>query len=273
MFHHFISPIQHTYTLIIVVNFIYTKKNHLKCNKIDNSESEYFSETLAAESLPHYQPASPEKDLSPTLQQPQHQHQKSSPTSSPYSSVDATNNYMNNNGQQYSTQSTMPNMPMQQNNMNGNKYQQQPLPVSYNTNGNLAPRTNNHVVQNASISSAGGGLSSSQQMQQQIQQKYYDQYENFTRNGNQNGMSQSSYNSPQKTAAYPSQQQQPAQMSNSYNQQMNYNNLYNHHGGQNGGGVGKISDYDPITDGPRNLPQTARPNQTLIYSSDRAASK
>lgn len=36
-----------------------------------------------------------------------------------------------------------------------------------------------------------------------------------------------------------------------------------------GGGIGKISDYDPITDGPRNIPNTTRPSSTLIYSSDR----
>ena len=54
-------------------------------------------------------------------------------------------------------------------------------------------------------------------------------------------------------------------------QQMAYNNHYNQ---QNGGGsVGKIADYDPVTDGPRNVPQTVRQNQTLIYSSDRATSK
>lgn len=35
------------------------------------------------------------------------------------------------------------------------------------------------------------------------------------------------------------------------------------------GGIGKISDYDPITDGPRNIPNTTRPSSTLIYSSDR----
>lgn len=218
--------------------------------------------------MPHYQsvPAvSTEKAQPPPTQQlPQ---QKSSPKTSPYSSVDATNNYMNNNGQhQYQAPSPMQ---QQSNLMNNNASKYQQPPTTYNSNGNVAPR-NNPVVQNASIPS--GGLSSSQQMQQAIQQKYYDQYENFTRNGN--GMSQSSYSSPQKTPAYaqqpPAPQQQP-QMTTSYNQQMNYNNLYNQ---QHQNGVGKISDYDPITDGPRNVPATGRQNQTLIYnSSDRAASK
>lgn len=122
-----------------------------------------------------------------------------------------------------------------------------------------------------------GGVSASSQMQQQLQQKYYDQYENYAKpmpsaanngnavngNGNhhQNGMSQSAYNGTKAYAGH------PQQMTTSYNQQMAYNNQYN----QNS--VGKIADYDPLTDGPRNVPQTARTNQTLIYSSDRAPSE
>lgn len=233
----------------------------------DNNESEYFSETLAAESLPHYQ-ATP----SPV---------KESPTTSPYSSVDATN-HVNNNGQHYQQHS--PAIPAaQQNTMtnNNHKYHQAPAYNNNNThtNGNGQPQlVRNNVVMSASIPS--GGISASSQMQQQLQQKYYDQYENYARpapsangngvNGNginnnhhQNGMSQSVYNGSKAYAGHPQQQ-----MTASYNQQMAYNNHYNNH--QNGSGVGKIADYDPMTDGPRNIPQTARPNQTLIYSSDRA---
>lgn len=173
----------------------------------------------------------------------------------------------------------------QQNNMinNNPKYHQ---PPSYNnnnhthTNGNGPPQmARNNVVHGASI--PAGGVSASSQIQQQLQQKYYDQYENYARpspgangngvNGNgtnnnhpQNGMSQSAYNGTKAYASHPQQQ-----MTTSYNQQMSYNNHYNNH--QNGSNVGKIADYDPLTDGPRNAPQTARPNQTLIYSSDRAA--
>jgi LIM and SH3 domain protein 1 len=232
--------------------------------------------------LPHYQPQPPvfsEKET-PSPQK-----------TSPGTSFDASNNYENNNGQQYPAS-----IPA------NNKYQQQPpppAPNSYNTNGNGPIIRTSNIVHGASM--PAGGISSNQQMQQQLQQKYYDQYESFGRangnsaiisggggninnnatnnninninnnNNNNNGninsqMSQSSYSNP-KAYGHP-------QMTSSYNQQqmqMNLHNMYNHH--QNGTGVGKISDYDPLTDGPRNVPQTGRPNQTLIYSSDRAASK
>jgi hypothetical protein len=237
----------------------------------DNNESEYFSETLAAESLPHYQPAPAQVKESP------------SPTTSPYSSVDATNHVNNNNnGQNY--HQTVPAPASHSNLVNNNpKYHQQ---TNYSgeglqSNGNSQPLMRNNVVMSASIPS--GGVSASSQIQQQLQQKYYDQYENYAKpnqsltnsagaNGNavnnntlhQNGMSQTAYNGAKAYGAH------PQQMTSSYNQQMAYNNHYNSH--QNGSSVGKIADYDPLTDGPRrNIPQTTRPNPTLIYSSDRPA--
>jgi hypothetical protein len=180
--------------------------------------------------------------------------------------------------QQHQQQQTI-----QQQSINNNpKYHQPPTYNNGNshTNGNgvaAAPPpqlVRNNVVMNASI--PAGGVSASSQIQQQLQQKYYDQYENYARpangnaNGNgvnnnhQNGMSQSAYNGTKAYAAHP-------QMTASYNQQqMSYPQHYNSHP-QNGANVGKIADYDPLTDGPRNAPQTARTNQTLIYSSDRAA--
>ncbi|CRK92875.1 CLUMA_CG006327, isoform A [Clunio marinus] len=238
----------------------------------DNNESEYFSETLAAESLPHYQPVP-----SPLKESP-------SPTAtSPYLSFDATN-HANNDGQQqqpHHQQMTSSSVQQHHSNMinNNPKYHQ---PPNYNngnmiTNGNVPVR--NNVVMSASIPS--GGVSASSQMQQQLQQKYYDQYENYSRpspssngnnggvNGNsihQNGMNHNtSYNGTKGYSGH------PQQLTSSYSQQqMAYNNHFSNH--QNGGsGVGKIADYDPLTDGPRNIPQAARPNQTLIYSSDRAA--
>lgn len=37
--------------------------------------------------------------------------------------------------------------------------------------------------------------------------------------------------------------------------------------------IGKIADYNPLTDGPRNMPDPMRSSQTLIFSSDRGMSK
>lgn len=267
-FHHFIFyALQLLFIIYLLYVFILPSRSHHHQIFItitsDNNESEYFSETLAAEQLPHYQAApSPVKE---------------SPTTSPYSSVDATN-HVNNNGQLYQQHTPAP--PAQQSNLinNNPKYHQ---PPTYNnnthTNGNGPPQlVRNNVVMSASI--PAGGVSASSQMQQQLQQKYYDQYENYARpnpssngngvNGNginnqQNGMTQSAYNGNKAYTGH------PQQMTASYNQQMAYNNQYNNY--QNGSAVGKIADYDPLTDGPRNVPQTARPNQTLIYSSDRAA--
>lgn len=258
---------------VVCAHFTITITLTISSLRSDNNESEYFSEQLAAESLPHYQPVAVPL---PTKKTP-------SPTTSPYSSVDATN-HVNNNGQQYQHAVPAPAPVPQSNLVNNNpKYHQ---PPTYNnsathTNGNGPPQmVRNNVVLSASI--PAGGVSASAAMQQQLQQKYYDQYENYARpnqstvgngvNGNsmnnnhqQNGMSQSAYNGTKAYAAH------PQQMTASYNQQMAYNNHYNGH--QNGSGVGKIADYDPLTDGPRNVPQTARTNQTLIYSSDRAARK
>ncbi|XP_044737852.1 LIM and SH3 domain protein Lasp [Chrysoperla carnea] len=42
-----------------------------------------------------------------------------------------------------------------------------------------------------------------------------------------------------------------------------------HHAGH--GGIGKISDYDPLTDQPRNSPYSARQSSTVIYTSNQGA--
>ncbi|KAL1402432.1 hypothetical protein pipiens_001854 [Culex pipiens pipiens] len=71
-------------------------------------------------------------------------------------------------------------------------------------------------------------------------------------------------------------QQQQQQQQQRYNgqqqyaqqqQQYQYNNGNVSNGGGGAGGIGKIADYDPLTDGPRNIPQPNRQSQTLIFSS------
>ncbi|XP_073841289.1 LIM and SH3 domain protein Lasp isoform X6 [Musca autumnalis] len=60
-------------------------------------------------------------------------------------------------------------------------------------------------------------------------------------------------------------------------QQANHHqHLHHHHNSTNGGAtingsIGKIADYDPLSDGPRPLPNPARSSTTLIYSSDNRA--
>ena len=176
---HRCCAVHHIYLLFHAISFTINSLMTHSIHSPDNNESEYFSETLAAESLPHYQPV-PQKETP-------------SPTNSPYSSVDATNQ-ANNNGQQSNLIASNP------------KYHQPPI-YNGNTqiNGNGTGVVRNNVVMSASIPS--GGVSASSAMQQQLQQKYYDQYENFRAAGNgnvangngngnvqQNGMTQSAYN-------------------------------------------------------------------------------
>ena len=182
--------------------------------------------------------------------------------------------------------------PLQYSNNNHMQPPQQP------TNGAQSAQNGQitHLIRNSASNPSGGGLTQ-QQIQQQIQQKYYDQYENYARpnpggpgappsqpqnghnnnhmsaaqqlNGgqsNQNGYAKQYATGPQQQHAGPGYQQQ----------QLAYNNHYNQQNGAkvappNGNGsVGKIADYDPLTDGPRNAPYNARQSSTLIYSSDRA---
>lgn len=143
-----------------------------------------------------------------------------------------------------------------------------------------------------------------QQQQQQLQQKYYDQYENYARptaqppqnynnnsinnvvNNNNHANVPLAYNNA--AAHHAGQGYSSNSMAGHVGNAVQYNTAINNHvysGGdysaqlnlnaasQIGAGIGKISDYDPITDGPRNIPNTTRPSSTLIYSSDRGMSK
>lgn len=247
----------------------------------DNNESEYFSEALAAESS--------------------YQQQQSSPTSSPYNSMDS------NHANQYPSQNQINNGVTNNNNGMANypvavqqppspqkqqPIQQQPIMKNgshqvHQQNGAVPQNNRNNIVHSAAHPS--GGLTTSQQIQQQLQQKYYDQYENYARpnpnahinntnhsnniNNNQiyNGSNNKAYAHPQQPNAGYNVTQSPSHAV--HMQQQMANNYYNNHQ-QNGGGgnPGKIADYDPVSDGPRNVAyQPQRQTSTLVYSSDRAA--
>lgn len=314
---------------------------------LDN-ESEYFSETLAAESLSQYQgTSSPSLSVSPVPAAPLSINTTTSSAGNAsaqqvYSSSAAQPAYTSQISPQHSKATPMYNA--------APKYsappqvqQQQPPPQQSKQQHYHHPATNDHVQTNSSgyhTQSYGGPAQQLQpqtlqpsqqhqnynhirhsvlqssvnpsgavgQQQQQQQQKYYDQYDNYARpiaqnvpayNNNYqqhatapNNNVASGYNShPQ--SGY---QQQPTTPYNSGYTTNHYNSAnggsghsvhYGNGGGGGGGnvtqqptssggsGIGKISDYDPLSDGPRNVvPASNRNSATLIYnSSDRGVGK
>uniref|UniRef100_A0A1L8E5E2 Putative nebulin repeat protein n=1 Tax=Nyssomyia neivai TaxID=330878 RepID=A0A1L8E5E2_9DIPT len=228
----------------------------------DNNDSEYFSEQLAAESLSQYQAPVKQQPPQQVHHQANHHHNQSSHV-----------NYQPPQAKQAPQYGAPP--PPQYSN-NSSAVSAVPAQQQYAGQGNYTARTN---VVHSSAHPTGGHILT----QQQISQKYYDQYENYARpasysNNNQSG----GYNShPQQNYGNSYHHQQPHQQpqqtgytQNAYTQNNHYTpqlGAYNSTGGGGGGGgnIGKIADYDPLTDGPRNVPNTQRPTSTLIYSSDR----
>uniref|UniRef100_A0A6E8VQG3 Nebulin repeat protein n=1 Tax=Anopheles coluzzii TaxID=1518534 RepID=A0A6E8VQG3_ANOCL len=75
-------------------------------------------------------------------------------------------------------------------------------------------------------------------------------------------------NSQYAGAMHAQQQQQQQQHMYQYNNgNMNNGAAATAAAAASAGGIGKIADYDPLTDGPRNVPQPNRQSATLIYSS------
>lgn len=129
-------------------------------------------------------------------------------------------------------------------------------------------------------------LQQSHHQQQQPQQappsqQYYDQYENYARptaqathSYNHNSINTINNNHANVLAynnAHTGQGQGYSNNSHIGNNHHAYNADHAHN--PNAMPIGKISDYDPITDGPRNMPNTSRPSSTLIYSSDHGLGK
>ncbi|XP_059609181.1 LIM and SH3 domain protein Lasp isoform X2 [Phlebotomus argentipes] len=137
------------------------------------------------------------------------------------------------------------------------------------------PGYNNRTNVVHSSSHPSGGLIHAHQQQQQINQKYYDQYENYARPASYSNNNQSAGYNSQMVAGYgnsyhhPPAQHTPAYTQNAYAQNNHYSQMGGGFNNATAAGIGKIADYDPLTDGPRNVPNTQRPSSTLIYSSDR----
>lgn len=301
----------------------------------DNNEleSEYFSEQLAAESLPHYQPPPPPPVVAP-VSHPLSQTSMTGSSSSLSSGMGpnataATNptaavsqqaqitptstltkhNLNNLNQAQNNYQSSQAAYQVANNNYRPQSYQQQ-----------LTPQQGNHYHHNSNSSSNGSDivrqsvLQSSQTPSGSVanNQKYYDPYDNYARPNpnaamvNNNNNYNSHYHHNQQAGVgggggggnersngaahnYHHMQQQQQQQQHhqqhqqgdgvyghpqqprfngqqqQYAQQQQYQ--YNNGNINNGAGIGKIADYDPLTDGPRNVPQPNRQSATLIFSS------
>lgn len=258
---------------------------------IDN-ESEYFSETLAAESLSQYQQPSTPSPTQSLPQPSQHNHSQLPSPNQPQSNPVLVPN----NSQLYASQNNHQHKVNQQ-----QKYQQTPQQQPYQAHNNHNNPNNyqsqNYVQQNnirsTVLQSAHNPSGSVAAPHQNNQPKYYDQYDNYARPNAQslqyqpqqqhnNNNSNAVYHNNHYSAVdggrnqYPHhlQQQQQHQQQNrgaGYNNS-HYNQMalsYSAAEMPGVGGIGKISDYDPLTDGPRNVPNATRPTSTLIFSSDR----
>ncbi|XP_001688892.2 LIM and SH3 domain protein Lasp [Anopheles gambiae] len=89
--------------------------------------------------------------------------------------------------------------------------------------------------------------------------------------GQQQQQRYSANSNSQYAGAMHAQQQQQQQQQQQHMYQYNNGNMNNGAAATaaaaSAGGIGKIADYDPLTDGPRNVPQPNRQSATLIYSS------
>ncbi|XP_037905406.1 LIM zinc-binding domain-containing Nebulette isoform X2 [Hermetia illucens] len=154
---------------------------------------------------------------------------------------------------------------------------QQQQQTAYQQQQHVQQQQNNYmqmrssILQNAHHPSGG-------EVARDASAKYYDQYENYARPTSNAQISQNSYNNNNPSVYNNAQPNYMYQGNNS----AHYNPSTNG-GGSNGSvlsgigvmggnsGIGKIADYDPLTDGPRSIPSTPRQSATLIYSSDRGA--
>lgn len=243
-------------------------------------------------------------------QQPQHSQQTSTSLSSqqhhqhlqPAGQVIAPNNSQSYSGMMQQPQSNQQIVHQQQQQMQSYQKQTQQQPIrqsaaatsqqpnyasqpqqqqqtAYQQQQHVQQQQNNYmqmrssILQNAHHPSGG-------EVARDASAKYYDQYENYARPTSNAQISQNSYNNNNPSVYNNAQPNYMYQGNNS----AHYNPSTNG-GGSNGSvlsgigvmggnsGIGKIADYDPLTDGPRSIPSTPRQSATLIYSSDRGAGK
>ncbi|KAJ6644491.1 LIM and SH3 domain protein Lasp, partial [Pseudolycoriella hygida] len=265
------------------------------------------ADNRAAESLSQYQQPSTPSPTQPLPQVSQHNHSQlpspNQPQSTPvlvpnhsqlYASQNSNLHKQQANQQKYQQQPPPP------------QQQQQSYQAQHNNHPNHPNnyQSQNYVQQNnirsTVLQSAHNPSGSVSAPQQNNQPKYYDQYDNYARPNAQNiqyqpQQPQQQHNNNNANAVYHNNHYNAVDGRNTQYQQHPQHHLQQqqHHQQQNRGagynnshynqmalsysaadmggigGIGKISDYDPLTDGPRNVPNATRPTSTLIFSSDR----
>lgn len=259
---------------------------HPKSDTPSDNESEYFSETLAAESLSQYQPQSHQNQSSASAAVPATQQQDQLDYNNIRNSVvqgsvnpsgGGANGPVNSKASQQLAAQQLQQLYYDQ-------YENYARPTAQTTsiynNNNINNSVNNNSNHNNNAAMAYNNA-------------HHPGQQYSSGGGGGGGMVVANNHHAHNTHAYQnSGNNAPVAVAANYNNQYN-NHMYSNDGhsaalnansslgsgggggggGGVGGGIGKISDYDPLTDGPRNVPNTTRPSSTLIFSSDRGMGK
>lgn len=263
--------IRHTHT---PSNTFCTRKSD---TPIDN-ESEYFSETLAAESLSQYQPQSQQNQSAAAVPAPHHQDQldynnirNSVVQGSVNPSGGGANGPVNSKASQQLAAQQLQQLYYDQ-------YENYARPTAQNTsiynNNNINNSVNNNSNHNNNAAMAYNNAHHPGQQYSSGGVVVANNHHGHNTHAYQN----SGNHAPVAVAANYSNQYNNHMYSNDgHSAALNANSSLGGGGaggnGGVGGGIGKISDYDPLTDGPRKIPNTTRPSSTLIFSSDRGMGK
>lgn len=251
---------------------------HPKSDTPVDNESEYFSETLAAESLSQYQPQS-QQNQSAAAAVPASQHQDQLDYNNIRNSVvqgsvnpsgGGANGPMNSKASQQLAAQQLQQLYYDQ-------YENYARPTAQNTsiynNNNINNSVNNNSNHNNNAAMAYNNAHHPGQQYSSGGVVVANNHHAHNTHAYQN----SGNNAPVAVAANYSNQYNNHMYSNDgHSAALNANSSLGGGGGGVGGvggGIGKISDYDPLTDGPRNVPNTTRPSSTLIFSSDRGMGK
>ncbi|XP_062708412.1 LIM and SH3 domain protein Lasp isoform X2 [Aedes albopictus] len=136
-----------------------------------------------------------------------------------------------------------------------------PNAAMVNNNNNY----NSHYHHNQQAGVGGGGGGGNERSNGAAHNYHHMQQQQHHHGAQHHPQGDGGYGHPQQPRYNGQQQQYAQQQQQQQHQQQQYQ--YNNGNVNNGAGIGKIADYDPLTDGPRNVPQPSRQSATLIYSS------